>query len=544
MLGVPCLHAARGHRAPRDRSHARSARTRSWGWIPERIGVEVAEPCSPGGRLAGGCHPGRVGRARRRPDRRRARRRRAGARARIALTRRHMTLVVDLDLHAVPESVADQTSLDLHTLASRLRSPRRLLGLVRADHHDRVEIRLGALPTSALQAIVQLSLIAARADTWTVGGRRFGRAGFAAHAIASAVTAIARELCLSLVAATVRLERAGRRSFAIPIRPEQIRSALYLRAEPSLRWHGSQVGGAATHTRGVVNGLIDNGVAVDVIAPERPRDRTATSREVPPRRVMQLVRGLATPTTRVVERACGRHDRRLRLPALSVRLGRRPRARASARGAVRARVQRIGDLGAAPLGPGRPALARPLERLERRTPVTTRRSSSWFRRRSVTTWSRRGCADACSSTRTASTSTSSAPYRQGIRHRRGDGGLACGRADGRLHRHVRALARRRAAPGADRRRSRRAMGADRRRRAVLERAGRVRDEGAGGPASAERRGRARRALEVLACCDVCVSPHVPNPDGTPFFGSPTKLFEYMGLRQARSSPPTSTRSAR
>ena len=26
-----------------------------------------------------------------------------------------------------------------------------------------------------------------------------------------------------------------------------------------------------------------------------------------------------------------------------------------------------------------------------------------------------------------------------------------------------------------------------------------------------------------------VSPHVPNPDGTPFFGSPTKLFEYMAM---------------
>ena len=38
-----------------------------------------------------------------------------------------------------------------------------------------------------------------------------------------------------------------------------------------------------------------------------------------------------------------------------------------------------------------------------------------------------------------------------------------------------------------------------------------------------------RALELLAICDICVSPHVPNPDGTPFFGSPTKLFEYMGL---------------
>jgi len=37
------------------------------------------------------------------------------------------------------------------------------------------------------------------------------------------------------------------------------------------------------------------------------------------------------------------------------------------------------------------------------------------------------------------------------------------------------------------------------------------------------------ALELLAASDVCVSPHVPNPDGSRFFGSPTKLFEYMGL---------------
>jgi len=33
----------------------------------------------------------------------------------------------------------------------------------------------------------------------------------------------------------------------------------------------------------------------------------------------------------------------------------------------------------------------------------------------------------------------------------------------------------------------------------------------------------------LAACDVLVAPHVPNPDGTPFFGSPTKLFEYMAM---------------
>jgi len=33
----------------------------------------------------------------------------------------------------------------------------------------------------------------------------------------------------------------------------------------------------------------------------------------------------------------------------------------------------------------------------------------------------------------------------------------------------------------------------------------------------------------LAAMDVLVAPHVPNRDGTRFFGSPTKLFEYMAM---------------
>jgi glycosyltransferase involved in cell wall biosynthesis len=36
----------------------------------------------------------------------------------------------------------------------------------------------------------------------------------------------------------------------------------------------------------------------------------------------------------------------------------------------------------------------------------------------------------------------------------------------------------------------------------------------------------------LAACDVVVSPHMPLPDNTPFFGSPTKLFEYMAAGKA------------
>ncbi len=36
----------------------------------------------------------------------------------------------------------------------------------------------------------------------------------------------------------------------------------------------------------------------------------------------------------------------------------------------------------------------------------------------------------------------------------------------------------------------------------------------------------------LAISDICVSPHVPNPDGSRFFGSPTKLYEYMIMGKA------------
>lgn len=37
----------------------------------------------------------------------------------------------------------------------------------------------------------------------------------------------------------------------------------------------------------------------------------------------------------------------------------------------------------------------------------------------------------------------------------------------------------------------------------------------------------RQGPEYLKACDAFLSPHIPNPDGTKFFGSPTKLFEYM-----------------
>lgn len=39
------------------------------------------------------------------------------------------------------------------------------------------------------------------------------------------------------------------------------------------------------------------------------------------------------------------------------------------------------------------------------------------------------------------------------------------------------------------------------------------------------------APAYLATSNLLVSPHVPNPDGTKFFGSPTKLFEYLAMNK-------------
>ena len=38
--------------------------------------------------------------------------------------------------------------------------------------------------------------------------------------------------------------------------------------------------------------------------------------------------------------------------------------------------------------------------------------------------------------------------------------------------------------------------------------------------------------QYLDAADILVSPHVPMPDGSEFFGSPTKLFEYMAMEKA------------
>ncbi len=150
--------------------------------------------------------------------------------------------------------------------------------------------------------------------------------------------------------------RAGRRAFAIPCRPERIRSGAVpaRRTDVALAW----VAGRRrrhTHPRRRSTVCSTTASACTCSPPERPdgTERAAVT-AVPPRRVLQLVRGLELHRLRagICIRAALVAASRLRLPALPARVLRGSRARAAHAGAAGARVQRPGDLGSAPLALG------------------------------------------------------------------------------------------------------------------------------------------------------------------------------------------------
>jgi glycosyltransferase involved in cell wall biosynthesis len=41
-----------------------------------------------------------------------------------------------------------------------------------------------------------------------------------------------------------------------------------------------------------------------------------------------------------------------------------------------------------------------------------------------------------------------------------------------------------------------------------------------------------RVPPLLDACDILVAPHIPLADGSDFFGSPTKIFEYLAMGKA------------
>lgn len=444
-----------------------------------------------------------------------------------------MRLDVDLSFDSVPGrplAPGEAECLDLHLLAGALRKPPRLLKLLRSQRYDELRLREGPLPLSAVQAVVLFSLALARTHRFVVGDRVRGRPAFAGYALAKAVRAVPEELA-QIARLGLSITRVGRRRYRLPAGTTSVDKALYVRVDPTLKWLGQQIGGAATHTSGVINGLIDSGVAVEVLAAERPRDtERATYREVPVRRVMQLVRGLTyTDYSDVLLSAADGCT--ADFVYQRYQLG----SYAGLELARRLRVPLVLEFNGSEIwverhwGAGHLRMARTLERLERRNLADASLVvvvSAPLRDYVVA----QGVSPARVLVNPNGVDVDAlAPYRQGDPESWRDRlGLAQAPTVGfigtfGLWHGVKLLPELiDAVPEAL--------------WLLIGDGGlmpEVRDE-------IERRGLSdrtllsgvvehRRALELLACCDVCVSPHVPNPDGTPFFGSPTKIFEYMGL---------------
>jgi glycosyltransferase involved in cell wall biosynthesis len=445
-----------------------------------------------------------------------------------------MRLEIDLQYGSAPEreARADGTqTLDLGTIASEARSPGMLWRHLRNQRFDVVVVHEDALP-SAVQATCLLFVTVIPTDRFEVDGRLMSPARFRVHALRKAIVAIPSELTRS--AGLVRsLSRDVDRSVRLPRTVAAPRSVLYLRIDPTLSWMGVQVGGAATHTSGVINGLIDNGLAVEVLAAERPvGTERATFVPVRTRRIPQLVHGLqyAAHSEEVV-RAGTEHpadfvyqryrlgaeaglvlaeqfgvplvlefngsdvwverhwnQARMRLEGLLARLERRNLADASLVVVVSNALREIAVAeGAKPdrvlVNPNGVDIAE-LEQYRHGTP------SEWRTRIGLVNGPTVGFIGTFGPWHGVTVLPALA---QAVPNARW---VIIG--DGELYPQVRAemiarkLGDRVLMPG------------------LLERS---------------------RALSLLAACDVCVSPHLPNPDGTPFFGSPTKLFEYMGLRK-------------
>jgi glycosyltransferase involved in cell wall biosynthesis len=445
-----------------------------------------------------------------------------------------MRLDVDLGFDAVPGrklASGEAVTLDLDRVAASLRTPARLLRLLRERRYEELRIREGSLPLSTVQAAALVSLGAARTNRFVVRERVLGRGRFLAYAFARAAFAVPSELLRSAFLA-IRVERAASSSYELADLAQEPRSALYLRVDPTLRWFGVQIGGAATHTSGVINGLLDNGIAVDVLAAERPNDtERATHVEVPARRIFQLVRGLTyTDYSNALLEAAGT-TREVDFVYQRYQLG----SYAGLELAQRLRVPLVLEFNGSEIwvernwGSGRMRLGQSLERLE----VRNLHDASLVV--VVSEPLRRQVLSLGAPPERVLVNPNGVDVGALARYRRHAPaewrfrlGLPQGPAVGfigtfGLWHGVKLLpALIAAVPDA---------------RWIV-----VGDGGLMGEVRAEIEARQlldrvlltgvvehRRALELMACCDVCVSPHIPNLDGTPFFGSPTKLFEYMGL---------------
>jgi glycosyltransferase involved in cell wall biosynthesis len=450
-----------------------------------------------------------------------------------------MQLTIDLRFAAPPLPDRDGERVVTLEQLARVRSPRALGALVRDRRWDSVRVlrdaralngvQAGALGLAALARTSRFEVVAPDATV------ALGPAAMLARASATFTAALPAEVA-RIALARRRAAAVAAREHRLPRHPAgPIRSLTYLRSEPSLRYMGAHVGGAAAHTAGVINGFVHAGIDVTVVAPETPGGiEGATVVETPPRRIFQLVHW---PTlvdyseqqaqTALSHRADAVYQRYALGSYAGLELARR------------AGVPLILEFNGSEIwaerqwGSGKVPFADTLLKLEQRH------------------------LEDASLVVVVSDVLRDELVARGVEPERilvNPNGVDVDR-----------LAPLRAQPPAE---WRRRLGRPeaptigfigtfglwhgvRVLPDIIAAVARARHDvrwiiiGAGAlfdkvRAAIESRGLAghveltsvvphERAVELLAACDVCVSPHVPNPDGTRFFGSPTKLFEYMGL---------------
>jgi glycosyltransferase involved in cell wall biosynthesis len=453
-----------------------------------------------------------------------------------------MRLTIDMRFNASPLAEHDgDTVVTIEQLAASMRTPRQLHGLLRGRRWDAARvvrdrralngIQAGALGLTSLARTSRFELVTD--DETTV----LGLPAMLTRATATFAAAFPAEVA-RVALARRRATTTAARDYGLPRRPAgPIRAITYLRSEPSLRYLGAHVGGAAAHTAGVINALVNAGVAVHVVAAERPDGISgAAVTELPPRRIFQLVHWptLIDYSDQQVGAAAAvspRPDAVYQRYALG--------SFAGLELARRLQVPLILEFNGSEIwaerqwGSGNVPFADALAALERRNVHDA----------SLVVVVSQVLKDDL-------VADGVDPDRVLVNPNGVDVDALAG---------VRALD-----PPAWRARLGRAEAPTvgfvgtfglwhgvRLLPAIIEAVRAARDDvrwilvGSGAlfdevRAEISRRGLDDRveltgmvprahAVELLGACDVCVSPHVPNPDGSRFFGSPTKLFEYMGL---------------
>jgi glycosyltransferase involved in cell wall biosynthesis len=449
-----------------------------------------------------------------------------------------MQLNIDLRYAASPLPEVDgERVVTLAELAADARRPRALLRLLRGQRYTTTRVVRDSRPLNGVEAGAAGLAALSRAERFEIvtpdGAVTLGRPAMLARATATFARAFPAEAA-RVAAARRRAKAVAARDHRLPRRPAgPIRSLTYLRSEPSLRYMGAHVGGAAAHTSGVINGFVDAGVDVSVLAPEAPEGIDgAKVIEAPPRRIFHLVhwptlvdyseqQAASAPRADVVYQryALGSYAglelaRRLQVPLILEFNGSEIWAEqqwgsgevrfADTLLALERRHLQDASLVVVVSDVLRDELvAHGVDRdrilvnpngvdVDRLAPARARPPGEWRRRLELPeapTVGFIGTFGLWHGVRELPAMMAAvAEQRPDARW------IVVG--DGALFDEVRA---------------------DIERRGLLDRVeltGVIPHE---------------RAVEMLAACDVCVSPHVPNPDGSRFFGSPTKLFEYMGL---------------